>query len=157
MIYEGQTIANITNVQSWKKCDSECKKYLGCKYWSWFAGNYGDCLLKTSDIGRKRTSVSVVSGRNESREGTYCLLKSVLQLYSTPTFIVESLGQVKLNSFLLSDVRARISSIVFRKKYQNFVSKHRKKKTNLSSVFRIKLLFHIVITLKKIDFVVMIK
>ena len=68
MIYEGQTIDIVTKVSSWKKCNDVCKQNTKCLYWSWDAGNSGICSLKTSDIGRKSTSATVISGRRGSKE-----------------------------------------------------------------------------------------
>ena len=44
--------------QSWQNCGEECRKHVGCLYWTWLSNDYAEiawrtlCCLKNSTSGR---------------------------------------------------------------------------------------------------------
>ena len=65
--YYGNDIRSIQKVSSWSQCKDHCTDEPECKYWS-HDSTLSQCLLKTSDRGRKEVSQTHTSGNRECGE-----------------------------------------------------------------------------------------
>ena len=57
------SFSDISNIQHWGDCGTQCNSTSNCNYWSWNMGN-NHCYLKTSNCGRRSVDRSISGAKS---------------------------------------------------------------------------------------------